>query len=108
MQAELRSRDSPEARRWAQGLQPLADRVARAYLDFLPRQTYPIRTGVHPNTAFGLSLALDYAQVAQEAKLQGLIAERGPHLLRQGHAGAAQVGAGRRGLPFAFAGGGGA
>src|SRR4051812_15798892 len=76
LQAELRSWDSPEARRWADALQPLAARVTRAYLDFLPRQTYPIRTGVHPNTAFGLSLALDYAQVARDEKLGGLIAER--------------------------------
>ena len=76
LQAELRSWDSPEARRWAEALQPLAARVTRAYLDFLPRQTYPIRTGVHPNTAFGLSLALDYAQVARDEKLGGLIAER--------------------------------
>jgi hypothetical protein len=76
LEAELRSWESPEARRWAEALQPLADRVTRAYLDFLPRQTYPIRTGVHPNTAFGLSLALDYAQVAHDEKLGSLIAER--------------------------------
>jgi hypothetical protein len=76
LQAELRGWDSAEARRWAQALQPLADTVTKAYLDFLPRQTYPIRTGVHPNTAFGLSLALDYAQAAGEEKLGALIAER--------------------------------
>ncbi|MGZ6124324.1 MAG: DUF2891 family protein, partial [Myxococcales bacterium] len=35
-----------------------------------------VRTGVHPNTAFGLSLAMDYAQVARDAKLAGLITER--------------------------------
>ena len=60
--AELRTWDSPDARRWADALQPLSDTVVRAYLDFLPRQTYPIRTGVHLNTAFGLTLALDYAR----------------------------------------------
>ena len=76
LSAELRSWDAPEARRWAEALQPLADTVVRAYLDFLPRQTYPIRTGVHPNTAFGLTLALDYAQAARERKLGDLIAER--------------------------------
>jgi hypothetical protein len=76
LSAELRSWDSPDARRWAEALQPLADTVARAYLDFLPRQTYPIRTGVHPNTAFGLSLALDYAEAARDGKLGALIAER--------------------------------
>ncbi len=76
LQAELRSWDSADARRWAEALQPLADRVQRAYLDFLPRQTYPIRTGVHPNTAYGLSLALDYARAMRDDELGGLIAER--------------------------------
>src|SRR2546423_12040330 len=76
LQAELRSWDSPDAGRWAQALQPLADTVTAAFLNFLPRQTYPIRTGVHPNTAFGMSLALDYAQAVHDEKLGALIAER--------------------------------
>ena len=76
LQAELRSWDSADARRWADALQPLADTVVRASLDFLPRQTYPIRTGVHPNTAFGLALALDYAQAVHDEKLGALLAER--------------------------------
>jgi hypothetical protein len=76
LSAELRGWDAPEAKRWASNLQPLADTVSAAYQNFLPRQTYPIRTGVHPNTAYGLSLALDYARVAADAKLEGLIVER--------------------------------
>jgi hypothetical protein len=74
--AELRSWDSPEARRWSANLQPLANRVTVAFLDFLPRQTYPIRTGVHPNTAFSLSLALDYARQARDSRLETLVCER--------------------------------
>ncbi|SRR5258705_1966193 len=76
LSAELRSWDSPDARRWAEALQPLADTVERAYLDFLPRQTYPIRTGVHPNTAYGLTFALDYADASQDGKLRELVVER--------------------------------
>src|SRR2546423_1729775 len=76
LQAELRSWESKEAHRWADALQPLADTVTRALLDFLPRQTYPIRTGVHPNTAYGLTLALDYAEVMRDDELGALIAER--------------------------------
>ncbi|HET7785745.1 MAG TPA: DUF2891 domain-containing protein [Myxococcales bacterium] len=76
LSAELRAWDSADARRWAQALQPLADTVVRAFLDFLPRQTYPIRTGVHPNTAYGLSLALDYAAAARDDSLRALIVER--------------------------------
>ena len=76
LQAELRAWNAPDARRWAEALQPLADTVTAAFLSFLPRQTYPIRTGVHPNTAFGISLALDYAQAVHDEKLGALIAER--------------------------------
>ncbi|MBL0311644.1 MAG: DUF2891 domain-containing protein [Holophagaceae bacterium] len=74
--AELRAWDSPDARRWSANLQPLADRVAAALMEFLPKQTYPIRTGVHPNTAFSLSLSLDYARVARDSRLEALLIER--------------------------------
>jgi len=76
LSAGLRAWEDPDARRWADALQPLAETVVRAFFDFLPRQTYPIRTGVHPNTAFGLSLALDYAQAVRDEKLGALLAER--------------------------------
>ena len=46
------------------------------YLAYFPKQTYPIRTGVHPNTAFGLSFALDYARAVGQKPLQDLIEER--------------------------------
>lgn len=49
--------------------------VAR-YLAFLPKQTYPIRSGVHPNTAFGLAFALDYARVVKHKPLQDLLEKR--------------------------------
>lgn len=74
--AELKSWDTPEARRWSKALQPLADRVAVAFLDYLPRQTYPIRTGVHPNSAFSLGLVLDYALVAKDSKLEARVLDQ--------------------------------
>jgi len=49
------------ARDWQAGLQPLVDLFRNRLLDWLPRQTYPIRTGVHANTAFMLGFAFDYA-----------------------------------------------
>jgi hypothetical protein len=42
----------------------------------MPKQTYPIRTGVHPNTAFGLAFALDYAKKAGDRELETLLSER--------------------------------
>ncbi len=50
--------------------------LAATYITFLPKQTYPIRTGVHPNTAFGLAFALDYARSAGNKPLEAMIVER--------------------------------
>ena len=74
--AELRTWDDPSAARWGVALQPLADELAAQFLAFLPKQTYPIRTGVHPNTAFSLELALDYARAVGDARLEALILDR--------------------------------
>jgi hypothetical protein len=74
LSAELRA--SPASAQWAANLQPLADAVSAAFVVFLPKQTYPIRTGVHPNTAFSLRLALDYARAAKDDRLRALIEER--------------------------------
>jgi hypothetical protein len=73
---ELRIWDDPHARQWSLNLQPLADRFVELYLDYLPRLTYPIRTGTHPNTAFGLAFALDYARTVGYQGLQALVVER--------------------------------
>ena len=73
---ELHGWNDDDGRRWLQNLQPLADAFAARYIAFLPKQNYPIRTGVHPNTAFGLAFALDYARAFGNQKLEGLIIER--------------------------------
>lgn len=73
---ELHLSNDAEAKSWATNLQPLVDELVKSYLLFLPKQTYPIRTGVHPNTAFGLAFAFDYARTVGDEKLAGLIAER--------------------------------
>ena len=61
---------------WRAPLAPLVDVIVQRYLEFLPKQTYPIRTGVHANTAFGLALALDFARDTGHRELAALIAER--------------------------------
>lgn len=73
---ELHGWDDPDARRWAANLKPLADGIAKRYVDYFPKQTYPIRTGVHPNTAFGLAFAHDYARTVGDKKLADRIEER--------------------------------
>jgi len=73
---ELHGWDDKDAKVWSQNLKPLADQIARSYLGFLPKQNYPIRTGVHPNTAFGLAFAFDYADKVDDTALKSLLVER--------------------------------
>lgn len=73
---EVYAWDDADARQWSRQLQPLAEVIVTRYLAFLPKQTYPIRTGVHPNTAFGLAFALDYARTVKHKELTALLEER--------------------------------
>ena len=73
---EMHGWNDPDAQIWAANLRPLTDVIVARYLDFFPKQTYPIRTGVHPNTAFGLAFAHDYAVAARNTRLAALVAER--------------------------------
>lgn len=49
----------PDVAGWAASAEPLAAVVAEGFCSWLPRLGYPIRTGVHPNSAFALTLVLD-------------------------------------------------
>ena len=73
---ELHGWNDADGKKWSRNLQPLAEALAARYIAFLPKQTYPIRTGVHPNTAFGLAFALDYAGAVGNRQLAELIRER--------------------------------
>lgn len=73
--AELGEWDDSRGAELAANLAPLTALIRDKYIDFLPRQSYPIRTGVHPNTAFGLAFALDYARVADDAELASALTE---------------------------------
>jgi hypothetical protein len=68
--AELRSWDDPDARQWTTNFEPLEKRLVELTRGYLPRLTYPVRTGVHPDTAFALALALDYARIVGNRELE--------------------------------------
>ena len=58
----LRDWDTEEAKEMYSTIQPLVELIEEKYITFLPKLNYPIRVGEHPNTAFGMSFALDYAK----------------------------------------------
>lgn len=74
--AELEQSKVNKEHAWTKNLQPLTDLLVKNYLDFLPKLVYPIRVGEHTNTAFGLSLALDYARTVDNAEFESAIIQR--------------------------------
>jgi hypothetical protein len=75
LQEELLSWNDPDAIKWRTALQPLCDTVIKNWLVFLPKQTYASRSGMHGNTAFGLSFALDYARATHHAQFEKAITQ---------------------------------
>ena len=62
-------------RDWGAALAPLARAFADRFRAFLPRLTYPVRTGAHGNIAFALVLAGDWA-ARYDPRLSRLIGAR--------------------------------
>ena len=79
---ELETWEDEQGHIWVLRLKPLAEEIANRYIDFLPRQEYPIRRGVHPNTAFGLIFALDYARTTGNSQLEKVIVNRANQYFR--------------------------
>jgi hypothetical protein len=73
---ELARHESAEGRAWSAAITPLAGAFADRFTAYLPKATYPVRAGVHSNTAFALTLALDYAETVGDANLKRLAAQK--------------------------------
>jgi hypothetical protein len=61
---------------WSENMKPLVDFVVESYKTFLPKLIYPVRVGEHTNTAFGLSMAIDYANIAGDTGFYKLLVQR--------------------------------
>ncbi len=74
--AELSRHATDEGRRWSKTLAPLADAFVIRFSAFLPKATYPIRAGTHFNSAFALTLAIEYSEVAADDALKHLLVNK--------------------------------
>lgn len=74
--AELHEWDDPQARRWAETLDPLAKAAAERIRSWAPKLSFPIRTGEHNQTAFGFGLILDWARAAGDRETAALLESR--------------------------------
>jgi len=58
----LNEYETEEGKQMATDMAPLTKLIEDKFITFLNKLNYPIRVGEHPNTAFGMSFALDYAK----------------------------------------------
>lgn len=58
----LKESNIPELKALDKNLEPLTQLIENKCIEFFKKLNYPIRVGEHPNTAFGMSFALDYAK----------------------------------------------
>ena len=73
---ELKEWDDPQAREWYGVLHPLEQAATARIASWLPKLSFPIRTGEHNNTAFGMGLMLDYARISGNAEFGKLVESR--------------------------------
>lgn len=73
---ELHGWDDSDAKLWSTRIEPLEKAVVSRYQDYLPKLTRPVRAGVHPNTAFALAEALDYARATHRADFEKTLVSR--------------------------------
>ncbi len=72
--AEFKQTD-PDEKKWAEALRPLEMLIRQNFMTFLPKLVKPFRDGFHPNTAFSLIHAIDYARAKNDAEFEGVIQE---------------------------------
>ena len=54
-------------------LEPIASEIRAGWLRYLPKLAFPVRSGVHSNTAFGLTLSHAYASAVGDSELREAI-----------------------------------
>lgn len=71
--AELTDHPNQTLRDAGDTLAPLTRKIAALWKAYWPKQTYPIRAGVHSNSAFATVLGLDYAETVGDTALHDLL-----------------------------------
>ena len=67
---EAKTWNDPEGKRVAATLEPFAKWMTEQYVAYLRSLNYPIRVGLHPNTALDMNFVLDYTTLTQDKATQ--------------------------------------
>src|SRR5688500_17948677 len=70
---ELREWNDPQAREWSRNLEPLELAAVERLRTWLPKLSYPVRSGEHSQSAFGLGLILDWARARGDREFESLL-----------------------------------
>ena len=70
LHAELASWDDEDAATWAERLGPVTDLVTERLVSYVAELEGPVRTGVHPNTAFAIAMSLQATAMAERPELE--------------------------------------
>jgi len=81
LQQELYTwKENPQAQIWYRTLKPLEEIFVQRYMEYLPKLNYPIRTGTHDNTAFGMALSLEYARTTANKNFEKVLVAKAKQL----------------------------
>lgn len=73
---ELEGWDDADGMQWREHMRGLEDLLVQRTVDYLPKLSFPIRTGIHPDTGFALGQILDYARKLNKTELESIIVKR--------------------------------
>lgn len=74
--AELHEWNDPVAKQWSRALEPLERAGVERLRTWLPKLSYPVRSGEHSQSAFGLGLMLDWARSRGDAEFEKLVGSK--------------------------------
>ena len=75
--AELKTGNNPDAQAWAENMAPLAQVVSQKLVQYFKDLRYPVRGGLHPNTANVSTVMLDYAEAVHDEPLRDAVVKAG-------------------------------
>ena len=70
LHGELASWGDPDAANWAERLEPAVAHLSERLATYLEELERPVRTGVHPNTAFAIATSLQAGLMAERPELE--------------------------------------
>ncbi len=62
--------------KWAEAFQPVEEVIVANAKSYLPKLTWPIRCGFHPESAFALGQMLDWARATKDADFEALLLKK--------------------------------